>query len=458
MSVMRTQIVLAIPSSERVKTLRTNYNPPIGLLSIGASIRQSTKDASVAVINGEFYSTEDAFLKDILSFEPDIIGISTNVGCYRTALSIAKKLKACRNKHIIVLGGPYVSVIWRECLKNRSYIDYCVVGDGEIPMTELINGTLPEHIAGLAQRNTARVPHLTPQADTPLDNYPDPDWSLIDITKYQEAYRQTYNQQNATLASINAMKGCRWQEKSGGCIFCALLRAKLRQRSPERVWQEINKLHETYGCNHFWELSDTIGCDIEWLRCFSSLKPIRPISFRGYLRASEATQESVRLLSTLGYEEVFVGIESGDDKILKKANKGSTVGLNKRATILLKEAGIKTFASVILGLPGESRQSLKATFNHMCDLLDSGLHTLSVCIFTPYVGSIAFSRLLNDKKIGEQYRGSDVFDWPIFSRMWVQTQCECEWSDILEYSKRLNSIPSSLYEDNFSYIEREYDI
>ncbi|KKQ16768.1 MAG: Radical SAM domain protein [Berkelbacteria bacterium GW2011_GWA1_36_9] len=457
MSTARTKVVLVIPSSERVKVLRTAYSPPLGLLAIGASLLQATKNTDVLVLNGELYSTENALVEDIVAYKPNIVGISTNVGCYKTALSIAKKLKT-QNRYLIVLGGPYVSTMWKECLKNRPYIDYCVVGDGEIPMVKLSNGVPPERIDGLAKRDFLGEPHLIPQIDLPLDSYPDPDWSLIDARVYQEAYRQTYKQADAISACINAMKGCRWQERSGGCIFCALLRSKLRQRSPERVWQEINRLYDKYGCNHFWELSDTIGCDIDWLRRFNSLKPNRPILFKGYLRASETTQESVKLLSTLGYNEVFIGIESGDNAILKAANKGSTVALNKRATILLRDAGIKTFASVVLGLPGESRQSLQATYDHVCDLFENGMNTLSVCIFAPYVGSRAFLRLLDDEKIGGQYRGSDVFDWPLFSRLWVQTQCICEWSDIAEYNKRLSSIPSSLYEDNFSYVEKEYDI
>lgn len=112
MSATRTRVVLIIPSSERVKVLRTAYSPPLGLLSIGAILRQQTNNTDILVVNGELYSTEDACIKDIIAHKPDIIGISTNVGCYRAALSIAKKLKAYRNKHLIVLGGPYVSTSW----------------------------------------------------------------------------------------------------------------------------------------------------------------------------------------------------------------------------------------------------------------------------------------------------------------------------------------------------------
>ena len=454
----RVRVALIIPHSERVKILRTDYSPPIGILSIGSNLLHANKNIDVLIVNGELYPTEDDCLKKITDFNPDFIGISTNVGCYRSALSLAKKLKVFRNDWIVVLGGPYVSTMWEKCLKNRPYIDYCVVGDGEVPMIELVNGISPENIAGLALRNTLKQPLLKPHIDWPLDTYCDPDWSLIDASVYQEAYRQTYMQNDAISACINAMKGCSWQERSGGCIFCALLRASLRQRSPERVWKEINNLHNKYGCNHFWELSDTIGCDINWLRRFYALRPKREISFRGYLRASEATQETVELMSSLGYKEVFIGVESGDNAILKKANKGCTIAQNKNATILLKNAGVKTFASIVLGLPGESRQSLQATYNHVCDLFKNGLYTLSVCIFAPYVGSRAFRILLANSKISAQYGENDVFDWPSFSKLWVQTQCDCEWTDIMEFSKKLSSLPSSLYEDNFSYIERDFQI
>lgn len=452
-----TRVVLVMPASERVKILRADYSPPLGLLSIGASLRQLTRDIDITIVNGELYPTEDAYLEVIKAAKPDIVGIASNVGCYRTALSVAKKLKVYSRDIVTVLGGPYVSVMWRECLANRSYVDYCVIGDGETPMAKLVNGTPPECIAGLAMRDILGRLCLTPQVDPLLDSYPDPDWSLIDATVYQEAYRQTYKRPNAVSASINAMKGCLWQERTGGCVFCGLLRSKLRQRSPQRVWGEINRLYDAYGCNHFWELSDTIGCDREWLRRFSELKPDRLISFRGYLRASEATETSVQLLHMLGYEEIFIGVESGDDAILKNANKGSSVALNKRATTLLSNTGIKTFASIILGMPGESRQSLQATYNHVCDLLENGLHTLSVCVFAPYTGSRAFVQMLSHGQ-GSQYRGVDVFDWTLFSKLWVQTQCVCKWSDITEYIERFSSIPSCLYENNSSYVEREYNI
>jgi radical SAM superfamily enzyme YgiQ (UPF0313 family) len=341
---------------------------------------------------------------------------------------------------------------------NRPYVDHCVVGDGEIPMTKLSSGFDPGSIPGFATRDNQGVPRLNPPNELPLDEYPDPDWSLLDAEIYRKVYRQIYNQPDAIFAPINAMKGCRWQEKSGGCIFCALLRAKLRKRSPERVWGEINSLYEHYGCNHFWELSDTIGCDMEWLRLFDLLKPQRDISFRGYLRSSEANQESVEILARLGYKEVFIGVESGDNDILKEANKGTTIALNKKATIALNQAGIKTFASVVLGLPGESEGSLQSTYDHVCDLFNNGLYTLSVCIFAPYVGSLAFRRLVSNAEYGNQLKDKDVFDFPALSKLWVKTQCHCDWDAVMEYSKRLGAIPSSLYEDNFTYVPRTYDI
>lgn len=117
MSVSRKRVALIIPSSERVKVLRTAYSPPIGLLSIGASLLQRTNNTEVLIVNGELFSTEDACIEAINAYNPDIVGISTNVGCYRTALSIAKRLKSYQERYPVVLGGP-VRVNYVERMPN----------------------------------------------------------------------------------------------------------------------------------------------------------------------------------------------------------------------------------------------------------------------------------------------------------------------------------------------------
>jgi radical SAM superfamily enzyme YgiQ (UPF0313 family) len=453
------KVLLLMPRSERVPIIRTSYNPPLGLLSIGASLRKYSPDASVGLLNGEIID-ESELLTGILDFEPDILGISTNVGCYRSALDIAKKTKSQNDGIQIVLGGPYVSAMWRECLSNRPYIDACVVDDGEFPMIELSKGVSPRRVAGVATRDDGGKPTL-PVAPIyyDLDRYPNPDWSLIDIGEYQAAYRQVYGLPHANLACINSHKGCRWREKTGGCIFCGLVRPFPRSRSPVNVWGEIKNLNTLYLCNHFWELSDSICMSVEWMKEFRSLKPSElHLSFRGYARSSEITQESVELLRDIGYEEVFIGIESGDDTVLRASTKGTTAKINYRATKLLANNGIKTFASVVLGLPGETKQSLRRTYDHVLELFDTGLYTLSVCVFAPYVGSTAFKLIIDNPSLGSNFRNQDVFDWPSFSRIWIENYCDCNFSDIMDFIPLFTSLKGCLYEDNFTYVNKIYHI
>jgi radical SAM superfamily enzyme YgiQ (UPF0313 family) len=428
-------------------------------MSIGAAIKKYNPDCSVKLVNGELMSGEEELISTIYEDNPDVVGISTNVGCYRSALSLAKRIKRDRKNVLIVLGGPYISTMWQECLRNRDYIDACVIGDGEMPMVEISKGVPLSDIAGVAIRDSFNQPYLREPVYYDLDDYPDPDWGLINAKVYQDAYREIYNRPHATVASINAQKGCQWREKTGGCIFCGLVRPSVRTRSPLRVWQEIELLNKTYGCDHFWELSDSICSNVSWLTEFSELKPATAnYFFHGYGRASEITDVSVALLKKIGFREMFIGIESGDDEILKASTKGTTASTNLRATKTLAKHGINTFASIVLGLPGESVQSLQTTYAHVQKLFANGLYTLSVCVLTPYPGSKAFQLILEDKDIGPDYRGKDFFDWPFFAKLWVEKNCKCGFSDIMEMLDKYSKVPGCLYEDNFTYTDRVYDI
>jgi radical SAM superfamily enzyme YgiQ (UPF0313 family) len=433
--------------------------PPLGLMSIGATLKHYCKDIVIEIINAEFIQ-EDELFEAIKKSNPDVLGITTNVGCYRSGLEIAKKVKEANKDIKVVLGGPYVSIMWKECLSNRNYIDCCVIGDGEFPMVQICNNVPLNNIKGVASRDPSGSPVLNEPEDIDLDQYPDPDWTLIDPSAYQIGYKKVYGITNAVYASISSQSGCKWRIKTGGgCIFCGLVRPNFRARSPERVWNEIHNLYNMYECNHFWELSDTICASKEWLKEFYKLRPKQNnFFFRGYARASEITKEMANYLKQLGYKEIFIGIESGDNNILKHTNKGSTDKVNLRATKILSDAGIKTFASVVLGLPEESTESLETTFNHVIKLFDNGLYTLSVCVFAPYPGSRAFNMIRSHPAVISKYLNQDTFDWPLFSKDWIDHFCNCNLKDIENISNKFNALPNSLYEDNFSYVDKIYNI
>jgi len=342
---------------------------------------------------------------------------------------------------------------------NREYVDCCVVGDGELPMFEIAQGTSLDQVSGVAVRTTTGEISLSAPTDPSLDSYPHPDWSLVDIGVYQDSYRRRYEDENATYGCINSQKGCMWRFRSGGCIFCGLVRSSYRSKSPERVWEEIEHLVTRYGCNHFWELSDTICSDSEWLERLASTRPNLPdLTFHGYARASEINERTASLLQTLGFKEVFVGIESGDDEVLRRSNKGSTARTNLNATRVLCNNGIKIFSSIVLGLPGESRSSLDRTYRHVEELFSIGMSTLSVCVFTPYPGSRSFEMLKEHPLYGKRYEGADVFDWTQMARIWAKEYCDCTFDDIEKYLEKYKAMDGCHYEDNFSYVERPYDI
>ena len=143
------------------------------------------------------------------------------------------------------------------------------------------------------------------------------------------------------------------------CTFCSKAEGKYRRRSPENVIEEIQSISD----DHIIFFDDTFTMNFEWVARLCELILTKAIKkyFRCSTRADKFAPELLELMRRAGFDEVCVGIESGSQKILDNLNKRTTVAQNSNAYRMVKEAGMRFKAYIMLGCPSESRETVAET-------------------------------------------------------------------------------------------------
>jgi anaerobic magnesium-protoporphyrin IX monomethyl ester cyclase len=241
--------------------------------------------------------------------------------------------------------------------------DAVVLGEGEMAMLDLARhwarggGTL-DAIPGLivAGRGGVRATRPRPALHD-LDALPHPAWDLLDIDGYRRAWRRAHGEFSWNIV---ASRGCPY-----GCNWCAkpTFGRRYTVRSPDDVVREMAALKAEIAPDHLWFTDDILGLDVAWTVAFADLVRSRDatIPFTMQSRVNLMTQRAVAALADAGAREVWLGIESGSQKILDAMDKGSTVEQARAATRLLKAHGIRACWFVQLGYPSEEWEDLLAT-------------------------------------------------------------------------------------------------
>ena len=207
------------------------------------------------------------------------------------------------------------------------------------------------------------------------------------------------------------------------------------------VWHEIRMLCKSYDADYIWELSDDILSNATWFNAFTESKPpdVEP-AFMFYARPVHVTKRAAASMASIGAYEVFLGIEAGDDAILRKANRGSTTATDLRAVKHLSDHAIKVFPSFVLGLEGESPDSLRKTENHLLRILDiASVDTVAVCLFMPLPGSPAYKRLMSIPEVAVKYAHLDHVPLIALQEEWFSRFCHVTLAELIATRERMIS-------------------
>jgi anaerobic magnesium-protoporphyrin IX monomethyl ester cyclase len=346
--------------------------PSYALMSMGAVLKKAGMEVEILDLLSSRYSLPkiDAALA---RFQPDLMGITSVTMNFPVAIKTLQYCKTLRPQATAVIGGPHVTFMAAETLRSCPEVDIVVRGEGEETVLELARALDQKEgldkIRGLTFRDNGSVVRTE---DRPfienIDLLPLPDRTLFPISRYL-AMR--------VPASVLTSRGC-----PTGCSFCVGYRMtgrKGRFRNPLRVVDEIEAALEI-GFEEVCIDDDLFTRNRRHVTaiCDEILK--RNLNFKMYIFARVDTVDKplLRKLKEAGCAMICFGLESGNQEILDLADKRATVERARRAVELSKAAGISPLGSFILGLPGETRETMEETLAFARSLeIPHGFHLLS---------------------------------------------------------------------------------
>jgi anaerobic magnesium-protoporphyrin IX monomethyl ester cyclase len=343
----------------------TPYSPLSTLLS-AALLREQGHE--VAVFDATFQQDVAAFEIALDQIRPSIVAIMEDNFNFLTKMCTVRRreaalamIRAARARGcLIAVNGPDATDQPARYLDAGAHA--VLLGEGEAALTELVRLWQTDPASSLSQVAGLMLPGST-GATRPrphqraLDKLPLPAWDLIDPQSYRRAWQERHGYFSWNIA---ASRGCPY-----ACNWCAkpIFGRGYEQRSPQSVAMEMRRLKETVAPDHLWFADDIFGLTTEWLRDFAAevTRLDARLPFIMQSRVNLMRPEAVDALAKAGAREVWLGVESGSQKILDAMDKGSKIGEARTATRNLKARGIRTCWFIQLGYPGESWEDLGLT-------------------------------------------------------------------------------------------------
>jgi radical SAM superfamily enzyme YgiQ (UPF0313 family) len=381
----------------------TRTTPHLGLAYLGAV----TEEAGYEVYIFDADVEEETLPDFIRRYKPDIVGITANTPQVKQAWRTAQAIKSVKDV-LIVLGGPHVSVLPAESTAHPE-VDVVVRGEGEqvwvklcqiveralnvnpdVTATDIVNDPRSElgSLLGISYHTADGREHHNPDhpvvAD--LDTLPFPAYHLFKMGHYTNLQPATDHVDGAKSFSIMTSRGCPYR-----CTFCSqsIMPIKWRARTPENVLAEWKHLVNTMGAQEIGVLDDSANIDVERLERISTLLVENDINhvpwiFVNGIRANLATEETLSRLKKAGLKRTAFGVESGDPDVLLSIDKKIDHDTIRQAFKNAKKAGLETIGFFIIGLPGETEESMEQTIKFACEL-DPLVANFSM--MTPYPGT-----------------------------------------------------------------------
>lgn len=361
--------------------------PPLGMLCISAYL--SAQGINNEVFDSTF-SNKAAQIEYVKRMKPKYIGFYVNL---MTKVNVIKQIKAIRALEIeglkIFLGGPDVRYNWEKYLNAGA--DIIVNGEGELTTEDLIrtlerNETL-ENVKGIAyQLNGAQFKNEERELSKTYDELPFPARDRIDLEPYLKAWKDNHGK---SMLNVSTQRGCPYT-----CKWCstAVYGQSYRRRSANLVVNELVHLKDAYGVDAFWFVDDVFTVSHKWLKELHSEVISRKVKleFECITRAERLTPEILTILKEIGCFRIWIGAESGSQKIIDKMDRRVDVNVVRDMIRTTRQHGIEAGTFIMLGYPDETYSDIKETIHH---LKSSNPDQFTITVSYPIVGTSLHAEL-----------------------------------------------------------------
>ena len=387
--------------------------PPLGTLYAASYLRQHGYE--VALFDAMLAESEDEWGKALDEHKPQYAIIYEDNFNYLSKMCLLRMREAAfkmidiakSRGCAVILCGADATDHYAEYLAHGA--DYCLLGEGEETLIELMGQFSarrePGQIIGLASPNTLH-PSRRPDI-TQLDKLPFPAWDLVDIEKYRSIWMKRHGYFSMNMVTT---RGCPYH-----CNWCAkpIWGQRYNSRSPENVAAEMKWIKENFAPDHIWFADDILGLKPGWIEKFALLlqEVNAVIPFKCLQRADLVTEKTAAALANAGCKTVWIGAESGSQKILDAMEKGDTVEDIYNAARLLRQHGIEVGFFLQFGYPGETWEDVQKTLKMVRECAPDDI---GISVSYPLPGTKFFERV--KMELGEKQNWVDSEDLAMLYR------------------------------------------
>ncbi len=333
--------------------------PPLGLLYLSAYLKKAGR--AVRVFDSTF-STPERLVESLKASAPRLLGLYANL---MTRPRIVELMAKAREIGVpVVVGGPDASGNAEAYLRHGATV--VVRGEGEATLDELLGrwtgAEPPTDVVGTSVRLGETITHAPDRALIPsLHGHPWPDREAIALEPYLEVWREHHGYGSVSLITA---RGCPYT-----CRWCsrAVYGESHRRRPVDDVVEEIAFIQKRYAPERIWFVDDVFTIHKGWTLDFAARMKAKglAIPFECISRAERVDEEVAQALAALGCFRVWIGSESGSQRILDAMDRRVKVETVQRATHLLKSKGIEVGFFIMVGYEGEEDKDLVATVDHI---------------------------------------------------------------------------------------------
>jgi radical SAM superfamily enzyme YgiQ (UPF0313 family) len=338
--------------------------PPLGLAYAAAILERAGHEVILVDANALRLSKEEAYRR-VSAFKPDLLGFMLTTYMFRLTHEWIKYFKE-RTGFPVVVGNINVALYPKETLSHPE-IDYGIIGSAQESLPRLVRaiekGKPPSEIDGVCYKNNGTVVLNTRGHQYLAENMvtlPLPARHLLPNDRYYQFISQRKN-----FTIIVTSVGC-----PSSCDFCFLRQLPYQERPMASVMEEVEQCYHTYGVREidFFEPSLTINRPRLMNLCEELSRRKLDLHWSCRARVDQVDRELLKAMRNAGCQRIYYGVESGDQAVLDKEHKGITLDRIRQAIFLTKEQGIKSLGFLMVGQPGDTRESVERTIRFAIDL------------------------------------------------------------------------------------------
>ncbi|MFT5752868.1 MAG: anaerobic magnesium-protoporphyrin IX monomethyl ester cyclase [Flavobacterium sp.] len=387
--------------------------PPLGTLYAASLMRKNGFD--VDLFDTNLLDNPKSIISKLATNQPNYLVIYDDGFNYLTKMCLTNMREACfemiqlakkYNCKIIVSSSDATDHYEKYIEKGA---DYIIQGEGEITLSELIThleeNKSVESINGIVYKNESVIKVNPKRAVLQnLDELPLPAWDLVDMNSYKEVWKQSKQEFTLNLATT---RGCPYK-----CNWCAkpIYGNRYNAHSPEYIVKEIAYLKEQFGVTRFWMCDDIFGLKPNWVQELNVELKTNNLKISYYIQSRVdllLKEDTIDALAESGLEEVWVGAESGSQKILDAMDKGTQVEDIYEATHLLQQKNIRVALFLQFGYLTENQEDIKKTIQMVKELKPDNI---GISVSYPLPGTKFYDKVKDDLKLKANWTDSDDFD------------------------------------------------